>query len=66
MFIGKTILCLLIIFCLQFKQNACYRLPQTVVPEKYDLKILTYLDEGGNEDFTFSGTVKIKVSYEFL
>lgn len=66
MFIWKTASCLLIILCLKFKQNDCYRLSQAVVPKKYNVKIITYLDEGEKIDFTFCGTVKIKVSYLFI
>ncbi|GLV42082.1 uncharacterized protein CBL_04959 [Carabus blaptoides fortunei] len=39
----------------------CYRLPTTLSPHNYDIEILTYLDEGDNHEFYFTGYVKIKV-----
>lgn len=40
----------------------CYRLPSTIIPHNYDIEIVTYLDEGDNHEFYFTGNVKIKVS----
>lgn len=40
----------------------CYRLPTTIIPHNYDIEIITYLDEGDNHEFYFTGNVKIKVS----
>lgn len=39
-------------------EEADYRLPKTIVPEQYTLKIFTVLDDS----FEFRGNVQIKVS----
>lgn len=55
---GVSVLGLLILCTTVFAESE-YRLPKSVVPEHYDLKVLTHLDP--KENFTFFGSVKIQV-----
>ncbi|XP_077291790.1 aminopeptidase N-like [Arctopsyche grandis] len=55
----KHCLCF-VTFLVIFGSSSAYRLPKSIAPEHYDLKVLTYLDP--KENFTFEGSVLIQLN----